>query len=129
MPGSLTLNAPEHVTAFRQDAPPFRAPWEAQAFALAVALHEKGVFTWSEWAETLGAEIEAARAAAGSSCDDGSDYYLSWLGAVETLIAKKGVASKQALSARKDAWDRAAHATPHGSEIRLENDPLRFIEA
>ena len=38
-----------------EDGPVFREPWEARAFAMALALHEAGVFTWKEWAETLGA--------------------------------------------------------------------------
>ena len=64
----------------------FRAPWEAQAFAMAVKLHERGVFTWPEWAEALGAEIAAAGAG-----DDGEDYYLHWMSALEKLAAAKGV--------------------------------------
>ena len=32
------------------DGPVFREPWEAQAFAMAVSLHERGLFTWPEWA-------------------------------------------------------------------------------
>jgi hypothetical protein len=28
----------------------FDAPWQAQAFAMALLLHDKGVFTWAEWA-------------------------------------------------------------------------------
>ena len=108
------------------DAPPFRAPWEAQAFALTVALHDRGLFTWSEWAETLGAEIRDAVARAGAS-DDGSDYYRHWLAATETLVARKNLATSDALMSRKAAWDRAAHATPHGLEIRLENDPLKTV--
>ena len=42
------------------DEPVFRAPWEAQAFAMAVTLHERGLFTWSEWAAVLGRHIAAA---------------------------------------------------------------------
>ena len=30
----------------------FREPWEAQAFAAALALHQRGLFTWTEWAAT-----------------------------------------------------------------------------
>jgi nitrile hydratase accessory protein len=67
--------------------PVFREPWEARAFALAVALHEKGLFTWPEWAEALGGEI----AKAGPE-DDGSHYYKHWLSALEGLIVRKGVA-------------------------------------
>ena len=43
--------------------PVFREPWEAQAFAMALALHERGLFTWPEWAATLGAEIARRRCA------------------------------------------------------------------
>ena len=32
------------------DGPVFREPWEAQAFAMTLVLHERGVFTWKEWA-------------------------------------------------------------------------------
>ena len=31
-----------------QEGPVFRAPWEAQAFAMAVKLHERGIFTWTK---------------------------------------------------------------------------------
>ncbi|MBY0610737.1 MAG: nitrile hydratase accessory protein [Beijerinckiaceae bacterium] len=124
MPGNPILSAPDAASLFRRDAPPFRAPWEAQAFALTVALHDKGLLTWAEWAEALGAEIKAAQARDPASCDDGSDYYLRWLAATETLIARKGIASEAALAARKAAWERATEATPHGQEIVLANDPL-----
>ena len=65
--------------------PVFREPWEARAFALAVSLHEKGVFTWPEWAQALGGEIAAAPA------DDGSHYYKHWLSALEKLVGSKGL--------------------------------------
>ena len=64
--------------------PVFREPWEARAFALAVSLHERGVFTWPEWAQALGAQIAAAPA------DDDSHYYGHWLSALERLLANKG---------------------------------------
>jgi nitrile hydratase accessory protein len=99
----------------------FREPWEAQAFALAVALHEQGVFTWSEWAATLGAEIR--RASLSGEDLDGSGYYRHWLAALETLVARHGVTTADDLADRREAWDRAAHATPHGQPILLENDP------
>nr|WP_244470943.1 nitrile hydratase accessory protein [Microvirga massiliensis] len=105
-----------------EDGVVFREPWEAQAFALAVALHEKGVFTWSEWASTLGAEIR--RASLTGEDTDGSGYYRHWLKALEALVTRHGVTTASDLSERRDAWDRAAHATPHGQPILLENDPL-----
>lgn len=124
--GKATSNPPEAVRAAVEgvpsiprddDGPVFRAPWEAQAFAMAVRLHEQGVFTWREWAEALGAEIARAGAA-----DSGEDYYLHWLAALEKLVAEKEVASARELTLRKDAWDRAARATPHGEPIVLGRD-------
>ena len=35
----------------------------------------------------------------------------------------KGVAGKGDIDALAAAWERAAHATPHGKPILLENDP------
>jgi nitrile hydratase accessory protein len=103
-------------------APVFSAPWEAQAFALTLALLERGLFTWKEWASALAEEIKRAQAA--GDTDDGSTYYRHWLATIERLAAAKGVASEAALAERREAWHRAAHATPHGLPILLENDPL-----
>src|ERR1700733_7829961 len=71
------------------EGPVFREPWEAQAFAMALALHERGIFTWSEWADALSSEIKRAQAA--GDPDTGETYYRHWLAALERLIAVKGV--------------------------------------
>ena len=99
------------------EGPVFREPWEAQAFAMALALHERGVFTWTEWAETLGAQIKRAQAA--GDPDTGETYYRHWLATLETLVAAKGVATSEALTRYRDAWDHAADRTPHGKPIEL----------
>lgn len=104
-------------------APVFREPWEAQAFAMTLALHERGLFTWTQWAAALSGAIKQAQAS--GDCDNGSTYYQHWLAAIEHLVSDKGIATEQALAERRVAWDRAAHATPHGQPILLENDPLR----
>ncbi|RUW45405.1 nitrile hydratase accessory protein, partial [Mesorhizobium sp. M1A.F.Ca.ET.072.01.1.1] len=31
------------------DDPVFAEPWQAEAFAITVALHDSGLFSWSEW--------------------------------------------------------------------------------
>lgn len=98
-------------------APVFRAPWEAQAFAMAVALHNQGLFTWPEWAATLTAEIKAAQAA--GDPDTGETYYRHWLKALERLAVEKGATTQAALQEKAEAWDRAARATPHGQPISL----------
>lgn len=102
------------------DGPVFREPWEAQAFAMALALQERGVFTWAEWAQALGAEIQRAQAA--GDADTGETYYLHWLATLETVIAQKGVTDKDALARYRDAWDHAADRTPHGQPIELRPD-------
>ncbi|WP_420104596.1 nitrile hydratase accessory protein [Bosea sp. (in: a-proteobacteria)] len=106
------------------DGPVFAEPWQAQAFALVVALQNRGVFSAEEWAQALGAEIREALAAGG--CRDGSDYYERWCEALEHLLIEKGLASHAGVDALAAAWARAAEATPHGTPIRLENDPLRL---
>jgi nitrile hydratase accessory protein len=105
------------------DGPVFREPWEAQAFAMAVALHEKGLFTWPEWAEALSRAIRRAQEAGDPDCGD--SYYEHWLSALEDIVVSKGAAGRNLLHDRRDAFDRAARATPHGQPILLENDPLR----
>lgn len=85
---------------------------------MTVALHKRGLFSWAEWAAALSAEVKRADAAA-----DGSDYYDRWVRALESLLAAKGVAGRDDVDRMADAWQRAAHATPHGRPILLENDP------
>jgi nitrile hydratase accessory protein len=97
--------------------PVFRAPWEAQAFALALTLFQRGCFTWKEWTDHLSAEIAAARER--GEVDDGTRYYEYWLAALEKLTAEKGLTSAAEMLARKDDWDRAARSTPHGKPIVL----------
>jgi nitrile hydratase accessory protein len=120
------LNRPDLVAALPEiprdaEGPVFREPWEAQAFAMAVALHQKGAFTWTEWAAALAVEIKAAQA--GGDPDTGETYYQHWLAALEKLVASKALTSAAELATRRDQWDRAAHATQHGQPIELENDP------
>jgi nitrile hydratase accessory protein len=88
----------------------FGEPWHAQAFAIAVALSERGLFTWAEWTQALGAEIARAPE---------RDYHECWLEALEGLIATKGAATRGELATLAEAWIEAAHATPHGKPIVL----------
>lgn len=97
--------------------PTFSEPWEAQAFAITLALHRRGVFTWDEWANTLGGEIKAAQAR--GDPDTGSTYYRHWLAAIERIVREKGLTDETTLARYRDAWDRAADRTPHGEPIVL----------
>ncbi len=91
--------------------PVFNEPWEAQAFAMVIDLHQKGAFTWTEWADALSTEIHGS---------EQRDYYQHWLHALESLVAIKKLASAAALQARKTQWHEAAARTPHGEAIELQ---------
>jgi nitrile hydratase accessory protein len=111
--------ATEAVPSIPRDAqgPVFREPWEAQAFAMALALHDRGLFTWPEWAATLGDEIKRAQAA--GDPDTGETYYRHWLNALERIVAANGLADVQMLARYRHAWHHAADRTPHGTPIEL----------
>jgi nitrile hydratase accessory protein len=95
------------------DGPVFDAPWQARAFALVVHLHERGAFSWSDWAAALGAACARQ--------DPGPEgYYAAWVEALGALLAERGLAAPEAVAETAEAWMRAAAATPHGTPIRLE---------
>lgn len=97
--------------------PVFREPWEARAFAMAVSLQGTGLFTWDEWARTLGEEIRRAQGL--GDPDSGASYYRHWLATLERILGEKGVASAALLARYRHAWDHAADRTPHGQPIDL----------
>ena len=100
--------------------PVFAEPWQAQAFAMAIQLHERGLFTWPEWAAARSAQIAAAQAA--GDVDLGDTYYCHWLAALESLVTAKGAARADELARCARAWDHAADRTPHGQPIALRPD-------
>lgn len=99
----------------RGDEPVFREPWEALAFAMTVLLHQRGLFTWPEWADVLAEKIAAL---------PGQSYYQQWLAALEALVAAKGASSPDELTRLQRAWQHAAHRTPHGQSIDLQSRDL-----
>ena len=99
------------------DGPVFAEPWQAQAFALAVFLSQRGLFTWDEWTRTIIAEIKAAQA--DGDPDLGDTYYDHWLRALERLVTEKGAVTTDQMANRKDQWRRAYLNTPHGQPIAL----------
>ena len=125
--GSDSLSSLDRDGAVRiprdAEGPVFREPWQAQAFALALALHERALFTWNEWAATLGDEIKKAQAA--GDPDTGETYYHHWLATLERIVAAKGLADAATLSRTRDAWHRACARTPHGAPIELSPKDFR----
>ena len=117
---SATLRATQAVASIprNDDGPVFREPWQAEAFALALSLHERGLFTWNEWAATLGNEIKKAQAA--GDPDTGETYYHHWLNTLERIVEEKGVTDVQQLKRTRHAWEHACARTPHGTPIELQ---------
>ena len=99
------------------EGPVFSEPWQAKAFALVLELHERGVFSWTEWAETLAAEIKTARHA--GDPDLGNTYYEHWLRALECLLIEKKMTEPGKLEHTKSRWRAAYLNTPHGQPIEL----------
>jgi nitrile hydratase accessory protein len=109
-----------HLPGLPRDdgGPVFRAPWQAQAFAMTLALYERGLFSWTEWAQALALRIQAAPAQPGEDAADA--YYRQWLEALEQIVAHKGASTAAELQLFQQAWDHAADRTPHGQPIELQ---------
>lgn len=101
----------------RGDSPVFQAPWEAEAFAMVLALHQGGLFTWPEWANALSSAI--IKAQQDGDPDLGDTYYQHWLTALEQMVLIKGVGEPDQLLRLASAWRQAAESTPHGQPIEL----------
>ncbi len=125
MPRETILSDPAALAALTslpgilrdENGPVFEAPWQAQAFAMALTLQQRGIFTWAEWAARLGAV--RAHAATKGAPDTGETYYQDWLATLEQIVTAKGLAAAAALTRARDAWDRAAARTQHGAPIEL----------
>lgn len=116
-PGFAELRAALPGLALDEEGPRFKAPWEASAFAMTLSLHDRGVFTWPEWAAALSQAIRDAQAA--GDPDTGENYYRHWLVALERITAMKGLLTDSMLAQRKEEWEEAARRTPHGQPIEL----------
>jgi len=115
----MSAGSPPELPDFlpHEQGPVFKEPWEAKAFAMVLRLHEQGLFSWAEWADTLAHEIHAARAA--GDADLGDTYYRHWLKALEAIVARKGATSADELARCCLAWAEAAARTPHGQPVEL----------
>jgi hypothetical protein len=112
---------------------------------MTVLLHQQGLFTWTEWAQELSAQIAAGQApqvtggqglgATEFATQQASSarvaapaaetpYYQHWLAALETLVAAKGLSSNEELTRYQRAWEHAAHRTPHGMSIDLQSEDI-----
>lgn len=97
--------------------PVFDAPWHAQAFAVAVHLNDRGLFSWPDWAAVFSDCL--ARAGADRALNGGDDYFLAWIEALERICTERGLAETAALAEHKARWHEAYLTTPHGAPVRL----------
>lgn len=101
-----------------EEGPVFREPWEAQAFALVIAMHKSEAFTWEEWAAALNREIQLAQER--GDPDLGDTYYHHWLNALEKLTVDKSISTNFEILAKAEQWREAYLATPHGQAVELK---------
>jgi len=99
------------------DEPVFKEPWEAEVFAMALLLHERGLFTWQQWADQLSSCIKDAQQ--NGDPDDGSTYYQHWLNALENIVVERHIGDRSQLAELYNDWNQAALSTPHGQAIEL----------
>lgn len=110
------------------DEPVFHAPWQAQAFALVLQLHARGLFTWPQWAQALSARVAGAPAAADPDARAAADlYYGQWLAALEDLVRERQAAGDAELQRHARAWQQAAARTPHGQPIELRDEDFATL--
>jgi nitrile hydratase accessory protein len=121
-------SSPSDLAGLPRDShgPVFNQPWEAKAFAMVLRLHERGLFTWTEWADALSQEIRDAPAR--GDADLGDTYYQHWLRALETMVARKSATSAEELARYQHAWAKAAERTPHGQAVELSSGDVLNLE-
>ncbi|MBM3338862.1 MAG: nitrile hydratase accessory protein [Betaproteobacteria bacterium] len=91
----------------------FEEPWQASIFAMVVALHEQGVFSWSEWSQALGRVIPERE------LQGDANAWSHWLHALEGLVREKSLAAPLELAKLRAAWSQIAEATAHGQAFEL----------
>ncbi len=96
----------------------FNSVWHAEVFALTVALHQAGVFSWPEWTAFFAAHIQdQPSVGVGDHGDDA--YYLAWLAALTQLLAERNITMAEEIGIFAEKWRQAYLLTPHGHPVRL----------
>ena len=148
--GVPDLDMPERQGGAAQpgdvQAPVFEEPWQAHAFAIVMNLYHNGHYTWPDWDDYLGHEIQSPDHFAGApvgevseaptidranynqfmaACEaDGAKYYYHWLAGLEKMLDVKGMVSADELAARI-----AAIAKVEGDGPRFQaGDQVRALD-
>ena len=112
------MNQPDLGQGFlkaKDGEPAFGEPWHAETLARADLLVKSGAISPARWAETLGAEITALKAAP----DDRETYFRAVLAALERVLAENGAVTRAELDERQERWELAYMRTPHGRPVEL----------
>lgn len=83
-----------------EDDVTFEAPWQARAFAIAVALRRQGDLDWGRFQDALIAELD------GVDSSDEAAYYRAWLRAIEGLLVDDGVVDRATFADRVHEFER-----------------------
>jgi hypothetical protein len=117
------LNPPEQtsVTPFkRMDGEPvFDEAWQAQLLAMVDQMIVNSVFSNALWSDTLGQNLKAAESR--GEADDIDTYYAAVLSSFETLLTQSSDVSKDTITDKQQAWERAYLSTPHGQPVVLKD--------
>ena len=93
----------------------FAEPWESRAFAVALALCERGTLEWGRFRQGLIAEISDWEVSQADG-DPGWSYYRRWLASLERLLAAEGLVSEEEIARREAELEHADdhdHDHPH----------------
>lgn len=96
----------------------FAEPWHAQVLGLAQLLIEGGHVSATDWAEALGAALDAA--ARRGAPDTEETYYTAALAALEQVSEMARIEPGD-LNNRVEAWRQAYLDTPHGQPVHLKD--------
>ena len=83
----------------------FREPWQARAFAIAIALSKQGRYEWEEFRRELIAAI-AEWEAVHARDDPGWDYYRCWLKALESVASHANILGEDEIERRATVFIR-----------------------
>ena len=95
----------------------FDEAWQAEALAIADTLVQNGMFSAGSWSAALGEALRNAEA--DGAIDDQQTYYQCVLAALEALIAQHSEIDRPAMNAKREDWEQAYLATPHGQPVKL----------
>lgn len=113
----MSLPDPDTLSAMiaAGEGPRFAEPWQAEVFALTIALQRAGAFAWGEWADAFAKRRLAA------PDPDAARYFDDWLATLESLVAERAIVGAHDLAQRKAQWIHAYEVTPHGHPVELRD--------